>query len=471
VTPPLDVSNHFPDRHETGGRVSHMAGGLIGSEILKIAADIRAAIAAGDAVTNLTVGDFSPKEFRIPEALERAITRAYAEGETNYPPSDGVPALRSAIARLYADELGLAYPVSSILVAGGGRPLIYASYRALVDEGDRVVYPVPSWNNNHYVHMTGAVGVPVVCTHETAFLPTRELLAPAIRGARLLALCSPLNPTGTLFDADTLAGICDLVLEENARRGPAERPLYLLYDQIYWTLTFGDERHVTPVELRPEMARFTLFIDGVSKSFAATGVRVGWAAGPPDVIERMAGLLGHVGAWAPRPEQIAVAHWLDDRAGIAAYQREFKTGVESRLRLLYDGLAAMAQGGLPVRAIPPRAAIYLTAQFDLLGLRAPDGRVLESSEDIRKYLLDAAGMAVVPFQAFGATDESGWCRLSVGAVSPQAIEALLPRLHAALSALAKAGPASRPSSADGHAADSRPDGAARSAAAVEGGRR
>ncbi len=412
-----------------------MAGGLIGSEILKIAADIRAAVAAGARVTNLTVGDFSPKEFRIPQALEQAITRAYASGETNYPPSDGVPALREAVARLYAEELGLAYPTSSVLIAGGGRPLIYAAYRALVDEGDRVVYPVPSWNNNHYVHMTDAVGVPVVCTHETAFLPTRELLAPAIRGARLLALCSPLNPTGTLFDAATLTGICDLVLEENARRDPGERPLYLLFDQIYWTLTFGDERHFTPVGLRPEMARYTVFVDGVSKSFAATGVRVGWTAGPPDVIERMAGLLGHVGAWAPRPEQVAVAEWLSDRAGIAAYQATFKSGVETRLRTLYQGIEAMRAEGLPVRAIPPRAAIYLTAQFDLLGKRTPDGRVLVSSEDIRHYLLEACGMAVVPFQAFGATDESGWCRLSVGAVSNEAIEALLPRLRTALQSL------------------------------------
>ncbi len=412
-----------------------MAGGLIGSEILKIAADIRAAVAAGARVTTLTVGDFSPKEFRIPQALEQAITRAYASGETNYPPSDGVPALREAVARLYAEELGLAYPTSSVLIAGGGRPLIYAAYRALVDEGDRVVYPVPSWNNNHYVHMTDAVGVPVVCTHETAFLPTRELLAPAIRGARLLALCSPLNPTGTLFDAATLTGICDLVLEENARRDPGERPLYLLFDQIYWTLTFGDERHFTPVGLRPEMARYTVFVDGVSKSFAATGVRVGWTAGPPDVIERMAGLLGHVGAWAPRPEQVAVAEWLSDRAGIAAYQATFKSGVETRLRTLYQGIEAMRAEGLPVRAIPPRAAIYLTAQFDLLGKRTPDGRVLVSSEDIRHYLLEACGMAVVPFQAFGATDESGWCRLSVGAVSNEAIEALLPRLRTALQSL------------------------------------
>jgi aspartate aminotransferase len=434
---PLDVAQHFGEGGP--GRAAAMAQGLIGSEILKIAADIRAAAARGEKVTNLTVGDFSSREFRIPEVLERKIAEAYAAGETNYPPSDGVMALREAVRSFYARRLGLHYPLASILVAGGGRPLIYGTYRSVVDPGDRVVFPVPSWNNNHYVHMTGAVGVPVVCGPETHFLPTHDQLSRVVKGARLIALCSPLNPTGTLFDEEQLAGICDLVLEENARRGAGERPLYLLYDQIYWTLTFGDARHYTPVGLRPEIAPYTIFVDGISKAFAATGVRVGWAAGPPDVMDRMAGLLGHVGAWAPRPEQVAVASLLADDALIDAYQASMKAGVESRLLALYEGLRALRAGGLAVDAIPPRAAIYLTAHFDLLGAKTPEGKVLESGEDVRRYLLHAAGMAVVPFSAFGAADDSGWCRLSVGAVSPEEIAALLPRLERALKALQPAG--------------------------------
>ncbi len=435
MSEPLDVSQHLGSLGP--GRAAGMAQGLIGSEILKIGADIRAAMARGEQVANLTVGDFSPREFRIPEALERRVAEAYAAGETNYPPSDGVGALREAVRSFYARRLGLEYPLSSILIAGGGRPLIYGAYRALVDPGDRVVFPVPSWNNNHYVHMTGAVGVPVVCGPETHFLPTRAQLEPLVAGARLIALCSPLNPTGTLFDAAQLAGICDLVLEENARRGPGERPLFLLYDQIYWMLTFGDARHHTPVALRPEMVRYTVFVDGVSKAFAATGVRVGWTAGPPDVIERMAGLLGHVGAWAPRPEQVAVAGLLADDAAIDAYHATMKHGVEARLTALYAGLAALEAQGLPVSAIPPRAAIYLTANFDLIGARTPDGHTIASGEDVRQYLLTAAGVAVVPFSAFGAADTSGWCRLSVGAVSPDEIAALVPRLLGALKALVR----------------------------------
>jgi aspartate aminotransferase len=434
---PLDPTPHFgpPDR----GRVSSMAEGLVGSEILKIAADVRHAVAAGEPVCNLTVGDFAPRQFRIPPSLEAGIVQAYADGETNYPPSDGVPALREAVARFYARRLGLAYPAATVLVAGGGRPLIYGAYRALVDDGDRVLYPVPSWNNNHYAHLTGANGVPIVCGADTDFLPTAEQLAPHVAGARLIALCSPLNPTGTLFDPGVLADICDLVLAENARRGPGERPLYVLYDHIYWMLTFGNARHATPPGLRPAMARYTVFVDGVSKAFAATGVRVGWTAGPPDVIDRMSGLLGHVGAWAPRPEQVAVARLLDDDAAIDAWHGRMKPAIEARLTALHAGLAALSAAGLPVRTIPPRAAIYLTAQFDLLGRRTPAGDVLSCGEDIRRYLLAEAGLAMVPFSAFGASDDSGWCRLSVGAVSPEDIADLLPRLEAALRALPERG--------------------------------
>ncbi|MEP7027499.1 MAG: aminotransferase class I/II-fold pyridoxal phosphate-dependent enzyme, partial [Candidatus Eisenbacteria bacterium] len=215
--------------------------------------------------------------------------------------------------------------------------------------------------------------------------------------------------------------------------------LYLLYDQIYWMLTFGDARHHTPVALRPEMARFTVFVDGISKAFAATGVRVGWSAGPPDVIERMAGLIGHVGAWAPRPAQVAVARLLADDEAIDLYHGTMKQGVEARLAALYAGLAALEVQGLPVHAIPPRAAIYLTANFGLVGARTPDGRTLAGGEDVRQYLLTAAGVAVVPFSAFGAVDDSGWCRLSVGAVSLEEIAALVPRLERALREIQPAG--------------------------------
>ncbi|MEK7671018.1 MAG: aminotransferase class I/II-fold pyridoxal phosphate-dependent enzyme, partial [Bacteroidota bacterium] len=268
-------------------RVSAMADGLIGSEILKIAADIRAMVADGKSICNLTVGDFSPAEFRIPKFLEENILDALQRGETNYPPPDGMLVLKKSILAFYERWLDLHYPLESVLVTGGSRPGIYGTYRAIADPGDVVVYPVPSWNNNHYCHQVGAKGVPVVCSSEDAFLPTRKLLERVIRGARLLALNSPLNPTGTAFTKEALEEICDLVLEENARRSRNERPLFLMYDQVYWMLTFGSTVHYNPVSLRPEIEPYTIFVDGISKPFAATGVRVGWVVGPSDIVQKM----------------------------------------------------------------------------------------------------------------------------------------------------------------------------------------
>jgi len=417
-------------------RVSAMSEGMSGSEILRIAAEIRAMTEAGARVCNLTVGDFSPAEFRIPRVLENEIADALRRGETNYPPSNGIAPLREAVRRLYKRALGLEYPVGSVLITAGSRPGIYGTFKTLVDPGDRVVFAVPSWNNNHYCHLTGSTAVPVATSRETAFLPTRELLAPVIRGARLLSLNSPLNPTGTAFTPETLGEVCDLVLEENARRQHGERPLYVMYDQVYWMLTFGDTRHVDPVSLRPAMAPYTIYVDGISKAFAATGVRVGWVVGPQDIIESMNNFLGHVGAWAPRAEQVATAKLLDQSDEVSAFRQSLTAGVRQRLDALHNGILAMRSAGLPVDATAPMGAIYLSARFALNGKRTPDGQTLRTNDDVRRYLLKAAGFAVVPFQAFGVPEDTGWFRLSVGAVSLAEIERVLPVLRQAVEAVA-----------------------------------
>ncbi len=422
---------------QTGpNRVSEMAGGLVASEILKIAGQIRGLVQGGKSICNLTVGDFDPKQFPIPERLRSEIVKALDAGETNYPPSDGVLQLRQSVQRYYRRELGLEYPVESILIAGGARPLIYAIYRAVVDEGDRVVYPLPSWNNTHYIHMAGAQGVPLPCTSGNRFLPTLEDLAPELPTARLVCLNSPLNPTGTAIDPEVLRGISEAIVTENRRRETTGAgPVYLMYDHIYWPLCVGETKHVTPPELVPEMARYTIFVDGISKAFAATGVRVGWSVGPVDVIERMSAILGHVGAWAPRAEQVATAALLDDAAGRAAYNATFLSGIRRRLDVTYQALAAMKAKGLPVDVIAPMGAIYLSARIHPFGKRTREGKVLNTNEEVRAWILAAAQIGIIPFQAFGVPDDAGWFRLSVGAVSEAQIAEAMPRLEAALATL------------------------------------
>ena len=416
-------------------RVSPVAATIIGSEILKIAADIRAMVAGGKKVCNLTVGDFNSKYFPIPDYLEHEIDKALKGGETNYPPSDGMLQLRKAVQSFYKRRLGLDYPLESFIITGGARPVIYGTYNALVAPGDIVVYPVPSWNNNHYCNLHSAIAKQIVTTVEDSFMPTRAKLEGALKGARLLSLNSPLNPTGTMFTREQLEGICDLILEENASRGEDERPLFLMYDQVYWMLTFGEKEHINPVSLRPEMAKYTIFVDGISKAFASTGLRVGWAVAPPDIAASMSNILGHVGAWAPRAEQVATAALLENDAVMDSYHQAMFAGVGERLRTLYESFTAMHDAGLSVSAIPPMGAIYLSVQFNLIGKTTPDGKVLNTTEEIRRYLLDVAGFAIVPFYAFDLRQETGWCRLSVGAASVAEIEEVMPKVRAAIEAL------------------------------------
>jgi aspartate aminotransferase len=419
----LDLEGPDPRRGLSG-----MAKGLIGSEILRIASEIRAAVTAGQKIANFTVGDFSPREFPIPDRLRDGILRALAAGETNYPPSDGVLRLREAVREFWRDRLQIEVPLQSIVIAGGSRPVIYATYRALVEPGDTVIYPVPSWNNNHYCHLVGAKGIALETDPEHGFLPTATSLKPLLKTARLIALNTPLNPAGTVLSPDEVRRICEAVVDENRRRDRSgAKPLYLLYDQVYWMLTFGSARHEIPVRAVPEVARYTVFVDGISKSFAATGVRVGWCIGPQAVIGAIRDILGHVGAWAPRAEQVATAELLRDQPAMDAYVRGHVGRLQERLDRLHQGFSRIAQAGLPVRDIPPQGAIYLSVQFDLIGKRG-----LHTNDQVRKYLLDEAGFAVVPFQAFGLSGENGWFRLSVGAVSLADIDGALPRVETAL---------------------------------------
>jgi aspartate aminotransferase len=310
--------------------------------------------------------------------------------------------------------------------------LIYATFRAICDKGDKIIYAVPSWNNNHYTHFVGGEHIVVEATAANNFMPSAEDIRPFIKEATLIALCSPQNPTGTTFKKEGLEAICDLVIEENKRRGPNEKKLYVMYDQMYWHLTFGSIQHYNPVSLRPEMRDYTIFIDAVSKVFAATGIRVGWSFGPSVIINKMKAILTHLGAWAPMAEQKAVAQFLGNRAAIKRYLTHFKNEVEERLHRIYDGFMSLKKEDLPVDAISPEAAIYLTIKIDLVGKKTADGKLLETQSDVTAYILNEAKLAVVPFYAFGASKDSAWYRLSVGTCKKEEIREMIDMLGKAL---------------------------------------
>ncbi len=418
-------------------KVSKLAENIIGSEIIKLAAEVNEKIKKGEKVYNLTIGDFNPKVFPIPAKLKSAIIQEYENDQTNYPAADGMLELRTAVSKLLKEYGELDYKADEIVIAGGARPVIYAVFRALVDQGDTVVFPVPSWNNNHYTYLNNAEAVILETTAENKFMPTAAELKPHIAKANLIALCSPLNPTGTTFRKKDLEEICDLVLAENTKRNAAgQKPVYVMYDQMYWALTFGETKHYNPVTLRPEMKNYTIFIDGISKSLAATGVRVGWSMGPKKVIDKMKSILTHMGAWAPKAEQLATGTYLDDLKAYGEFLVEIRKKINDRLVGFYDGFQSLKKEGFKVDAIAPEAAIYLTVQFALHGQKTPDGKVLKTTQDVTKYILDDAQVALVPFYAFGASPDSNWYRLSVGTCKLEDVNGVIENLRKSLKKLA-----------------------------------
>lgn len=416
-------------------KLSHLAETLVGSEIVKLGNQIKERMRQGEHIYNFTIGDFDSSVFPIPQELEDETIAAYKHHFTTYPAAEGILELRQSVSQFLKEREGLEYGVNEIQIAAGGRPLIYSIFRALVDKADKVIYAAPSWNNNHYAHFTDAEHVLIEATPANNFMPTADEIKPHLKGATLLCLCTPQNPTGTMFQKEELEKICDLILEENNTRAEGEKKLFLMFDQMYWTLTFSDNVHYNPVSLRPAMRDITVFVDGISKVFAATGVRVGWALGPELIIAKMKAILSHVGAWAPMAEQKATAKYLLQKENIDRYLVNFKQEIFYRLEEISKGFLQLKNDGFNVDVIAPQGAIYLTIKVDLVGKKKADGTVLQTQADVTQYLLDVAKLAIVPFYAFGAERTSPWYRLSVGTCRKEEIPVFLGKLREAMQQL------------------------------------
>jgi aspartate aminotransferase len=422
----------FGDQKTLDAALSASAQGLNESGILRVTRQVRAKLARGETVVNLTVGDFDPRYFPIPRKLAREIQDAIARGETNYPTPEGLLGLRQSISDYVFRTAGVRYPVEAIVVCSGGRPVLYGAYRVIVNPGDKVLYSVPSWQNDAYSWITGGESIEIEASHATAFQPTLEQFAPHLGEAAMLCICSPGNPTGTVMTEQQLGDILRAVVDENrSRESNGKRPLFVLHDQMYGALVSRGQRHIYPTSIVPEIARWLISADGVSKAYAGTGLRVGWMLVPPAIGARIRDHLSHAGAWAPRAEQSAVANFLKDEQAIAEFRREMDERLADRLGAMYEGFESMRRDGYPVDSLNPQGAIYFSAQFALHGATF-DGSTLETDEDIRELLLERAGAAMVPFRAFGVRANTGWFRLSAGAVSMDEIRELFPRLRALL---------------------------------------
>ncbi len=423
----------FGDQPRLAGSLSELARGMHLSGILRTAQQVRELKAKGTPVLDLSLGDFSPKYFPIPAKLLSGIVKALESGATNYPPPPGLLSLRQAVCDYVERCSGVRYPIESVLITCGGRPVIYGAYLTVVARGDTVVYSVPSWQNDSYAWLAGAKAIEVEAKSENGFQPTLSEIAPHLKNARLLCLCSPGNPTGTAMEPQAFKEILEAVVDENRRREKSggERPLFLLYDQIYSSIRVNNNKHRYALALVPESAPYVMTMDGASKAFSATGLRVGWLLAPPAIVTKAGELLSHVGAWAPHAEQVGMTELLNDEEAVAEYRASMDDAVHKRLDALYQGFAAMRGEGLPVDALCPDGAIYVSLQLKLRG-KTFGGEVIADNEAIRTLVLKETGIAIVPFQAFGLTQETGWFRLSVGAISLEEIAEVFPRLRSLL---------------------------------------
>ena len=421
---------------ETFPIVNETMSGLAGSHILRIAYEVQALIASGVRIANFTIGDFDTQTFRIPQELEAHIMEAYRQGLTNYPQASGIMELRRAVTEYYRHYLQTDFQSDEIIVGSGVRPTLYATFMTVVNRGETIIYGIPSWNTRAYVVLSGANHAAIPTRAENNFLLTAEEIAPHLGEAAVVALCSPCNPTGTMYTPAQLEAIATLILEENRKRvARHQKPVYLLYDMVYWQYTNPERPHIHPLALVPELKPYTIYTDGMSKTFGATGIRVGWAAGPKEIVTRISDYIGFVGAWAPKPEQWACAQYLTQFEAQQVYLNQAKSIAFRRMERISKTINAMNAEGLPIRCIAPQGGLFMSIEIPVLGKTTPDGTVLNDWDGIRRYVLHEGKTAFVPFAAFDNPESETWFRASVSCLSDDDIIFGLESLKKALSAL------------------------------------
>ena len=354
---------------------------------------------AGHEVISLTIGE---PDFASPPHAVEAAHQAALRGDTKYPPQDGQPALKQAIQRKFRRDSGLDFASDQIVVGNGGKQVIFDAYLATLDEGDEVVIPAPYWSA--YALMAGVIGaeaVIVACPQNNGFRLRREDLDAAITPrTKWLILNNPGNPTGASYSADDLRALGTVLL-----RHPQ---VWVLSDDMYEHLVY-DAPHATMAAVVPELADRVLTVSGVSKTYAMTGWRIGFGAGPRDLIRAMVNMQGQATAGVSTVGQAAAAAALDgpqDGVGaqVASYRR--------RRNLVVDALNK-APGIVCHR---PEGAFYVYPSVaGCLGTMTPAGARIETDEDFALALLAEQHVAVVHGGAFGmspyvrisyATDEA-----------------------------------------------------------------
>lgn len=346
----------------------------------------RALRAQGVDVVSLTIGE--PDFASPPHAIEAAY-QAALRGETKYPPQDGTRVLKEAVQRKFKRDSGLEFELDEIAVANGGKQSLFNAVAATIDPGDEVLIPVPSWNAYPLMaRFLGGEPVFVSCPQNNGFKPRPEDIEAAISDrTKLLVLNNPNNPTGACCTIGELEALAEVL-----RR---HEQMWIISDDMYEHLMYDGRQHATLAAVAPDLRDRVITISGVSKTYAMTGWRVGFAAGPPDVIRGMVNVQGQITSGISTVAQAAAAAALDgpqESVGemVAAYQRR------------RDMAAEMINAIPGLSCHTPEGAFYLFVHAaGLLGRTTPEGRTLSSDEDVAMALLEEAHVGVVQGTSYG----------------------------------------------------------------------
>lgn len=342
--------------------------------------------AAGRDVIGLGAGE---PDFDTPDNIKEAAMDAIKRGETKYTPVAGIPPLREAIAKKFKRENGLDYDPSQVIVGTGGKQILFNALMATLNEGDEVIIPAPFWvSYPEMVAICGGTSVPIATSIESKFKLSAEALEAAITPkTKWLIFNSPSNPSGGAYSHDELKALTDVLL-----RHPH---VWVLTDDMYEHLVYDDFKFVTPAEVEPKLYDRTLTMNGVSKAYAMTGWRIGYAAGPIELIKAMDMIQGQQTSGA-----CSIAQWAAVEAlnGPQDFIETNKTLFKGRR----DLVVSMLNQATGIECPSPEGAFYVYPSCAaLIGKTAPSGKVIETDADFVTELLEAEGVAVVHGSAFG----------------------------------------------------------------------
>jgi aspartate aminotransferase len=374
-------------------RISARIGGIAESATLAVDAKAKALKATGRPVIGFGAGE---PDFPTPDYIVQAAAEACADPVNHrYTPAAGLPTLRAAVAEKTLRDSGLRVAPEQVLITNGGKQAVYEAFATLLDPGDEVLLPAPYWTTYpEAIALAGGVSVPVVADETSGYLVSIDQLEAAVTPrTKVLLFCSPSNPTGAVYPPDDVAAI---------GRWAAERGLWVVTDEIYEHLTYGDARHASMPVVAPEIVDRCVVLNGVAKTYAMTGWRVGWLIGPRDVVKAATNLQSHLTSNVANVSQRAA---LTAVAGPLTAVAEMRAAFDRRRRRIVELLDAIPGVSCP----EPHGAFYAYPSVRELVGRDFGGTRPASSAELATLVLDRAEVAVVPGEAFGTP---GYFRLS-----------------------------------------------------------